>query len=79
MSQICATDMIPDQRLKLFESISEKDEKGMDAYIYTLLDLEMLSLAASILENSQENEYSNFKAYMALRDCNKNFSIELFI
>jgi len=79
MSKITSTEMIPDQRLKLFESISEKNEKGMNAYIYTLLDLEMISVAATILDNSQENEFINFKAYMALRECNKNFNIELFI
>lgn len=81
MSKITATDMIPDQRLKLFESISEKNEKGMNAYIFTLLDLEMVSLASAILDNSQENEYLNFKAYLALRENsnNQNFNIELFL
>ena len=71
--------MIPDQRIKLFELLSDKNDDAMDAYLYTLFDLEMLAPANEILTNSQANEYQNFKAYSALKECNKNFSIELFV
>ena len=71
--------MIPEQRIKLFETLSEEDDDVMDAYLYTLYDLEMLSLASEILAISQPNEYMNFKAYQALRECNKNFNINLFV
>ena len=71
--------MIPEQRIKLFEIISETNDVAMDAYLFTLYDLEMLFVAAEILDISQTNEYMNFKAYRALRECNKNFNINLFI
>lgn len=71
--------MLPEQRIKLFEMLSDKNEDAMDAYLYTLFDLEMLALADEILDNTQPTEYQNFKAYRALKACNKNFSIELFI
>ncbi len=71
--------MIPEQRIKLFEMISDNNDEIMDAYLYTLFDLEMLSLASEILSISQSDEYMNFKAYQALKDCNKNFNINLFV
>jgi len=71
--------MLPDIRMKLFETLSEKREDAMEAYLFTLFDLEMLSLADEILANSQNGEYENFKAYSALKECGKNFNINLFI
>jgi uncharacterized membrane protein len=71
--------MLPDVRMKLFETLSEKREDAMEAYLFTLFDLEMLSLADEILANSQKGEYENFKAYSALKECGKNFNINLFI
>jgi len=71
--------MIPEQRMKLFETLSDNDESAMDAYLYTLYDLEMLAPANAILDNSQPDEYQNFKAYRVLKESNKNFSIYLFI
>lgn len=71
--------MIPEQRIKLFETLSEKNEDAMDAYLYTLYDLEMIAPANAILDNSQPDEYQNFKAYRALKECGKNFSIDMFI
>jgi len=71
--------MIPEQRIKLFEILSEENDAIMEAYLYTLYDLEMLSLASEILAISQSDEYMNFKAYQALKECNKNFNINLFV
>ncbi len=71
--------MIPEQRIKLFETLSEEDEDAVDAYLYTLYDLEMIAPANAILDNSQPDEYQNFKAYRALKECGKNFSIDMFL
>jgi len=71
--------MIPEQRMKLFETISSKNEDAMDAYLYTLFDLEMNQLAVEILNISLSDEYLNFKAYYALKECNKTYDINLFI
>ena len=79
ISSALALDMVPDQRIKLFETLSEKKEEAMDAYLFTLFDLEMLSPADDILDNTQPDEYLNFKAYRALKECNKNYNIQLFI
>ncbi|HIP19824.1 MAG TPA: hypothetical protein EYG70_01725 [Sulfurimonas sp.] len=71
--------MLPEQRIKLFEMLSDENEDAVDAYLYTLFDLEVLAPVDSILDNSQPNEYQNFKAYRALKSANQNFSIELFV
>ncbi len=79
ISKILAKSMSPDQRIKLFEVLSESNEIVLDVYLYTLYDLGMVELADEILRNSQEHEFLNFKAYRALKDDNQNFSIDLFI
>jgi hypothetical protein len=70
----------PEQRMKLFETLSnENHDDVMDAYLYTLFDLEMLSLADEILQNAQPGEYENYRAYRTLKECGKNYSISLFV
>ncbi len=78
-SQRLSNGMIPEQRIKLFETLSNENENIMEAYLFTLFDLEMLAPAKEILENSQPNEYIYFKAYSSLRECGKHFDINLFI
>lgn len=79
ISSILSKSMIPEQRMKLFETLSEENEDAIGAYLYTLFDLEMISPADELLQSTQPNEYLNFKSYRALKDCGKNFSIELFV
>jgi len=79
ISKVTARSMNPDQRIKLFETLSAEEEEAVEAYLYTLFDLEMLEPAYALLEISQPDEYKKFKAYKALRDNNQNFNIELFI
>ena len=79
MSMVVSHSMIPEQRMKLFEILSVEKEEAMDAYLYTLYDLELLAPANEILDISQSDEYQNFKAYRALKECNRHFNIELFI
>jgi len=74
-----STGMIPEQRIKLFETLSESREDAIEAYLFTLFDLEMFSPADELLNNSQSDEYLNFKAYRTLRESGKNFNINLFI
>ncbi len=71
--------MVPEQRIKLFEILSEEKEEVTEAYLFTLFDLEMIAPADEILEHSQPDEYLKFKAYRALKECNKHFNINLFI
>ncbi|MCD6173762.1 MAG: hypothetical protein J7J96_08275 [Sulfurimonas sp.] len=79
ISILLSSGMIPEQRIKLFETISDEKDEAMDAYLFTLFDLEMIAPADTILEISQPDEYLNFKAYQALREHHENFNINLFI
>lgn len=79
MSKILSHHMIPEQRIKLFEILSEKNEDATGAYLFTLYDLEMNDLAREILNISQEDEFLNFKSYRDLKECGKNYNIELFV
>lgn len=79
MSKALSLHMIPEQRMKFFETLSEKYEDAMSAYLFTLFDLEMLDLAKEILNISQEDEFLNFKSYLDLKECGKNYNIELFV
>ena len=78
-SHLSQSNMIPEQRIRLFETLSDEKEEAVDAYLYTLFDLEMITAVDEILDISQPDEYQNFKAYRALKECNKNFSIEIFV
>lgn len=79
ISTALASNMVPEQRIKLFESLSEKNDDALEAYLFTLFDLEMLAPADDILENSEPDELLKFKSYRALKECNKNFNINLFV
>ncbi len=79
LSATLSEHMLPDERIKLFKMLSDEDDTATPAYLYTLFDLEMIAPAEEILENSQPDEFIYFKAYKALKDCNQNFSIDLFI
>jgi len=78
-SKALSKGMIPELRIKLFETLSAQDDKMMDAYLLTLFDLEMIEPAKELLENSQPDEYVYFKAYASLRECGKHFDINLFV
>ncbi|MBW6488944.1 hypothetical protein [Sulfurimonas sp.] len=71
--------MLPEQRIKLFETLSNENDAATDSYLFTLFDLEMLTPAKEILDISQPNEYAHFKAYSSLRECGKHFDINLFV
>ncbi len=71
--------MLPEQRIKLFETLSNEKESAMEAYLFTLFDLEMIEPAKEILDISQPNEYIPFKAYSSLRECGENYDINLFV
>ena len=71
--------MLPEQRIKLFETLSNESDIAMEAYLFTLFDLEMLTPAKDILDLSQPNEHMRFRAYASLKECGKNFNINLFV
>ena len=70
--------MVPEQRMRLFETLVEQDEEAQDAYLYTLFDLEMIDTAKEFLESIGVEDAMRFRAYLALKECGHTFSINLF-
>jgi len=70
--------MLPEQRIAVFETLSDADEKAHDGYLFTLFDLEMVDKANELLHMTSEGEYPLFKAYADLKGCNKHYDIKRF-
>ncbi len=77
-SIILAKRMMPEERIDLFERLSDSNDEATAAFIYTLYDLEVVERANDLLDASREDEYPHFRAYRALKEANKQFSINLF-
>jgi hypothetical protein len=79
LSAALAAHTVPDQRIKLFDTLATEHDEATAAYLYTLFDLELLAPVDEILENSQPEEYLVFKAFRALKECNKHYNIDIFV
>jgi hypothetical protein len=71
--------MIPEQRIRLFEMLSESNDDAMEGYLYTLYDLQMIDTANEILSNTAKDDFLIFKAYRDLKRANKHYDIALFL
>lgn len=78
LSLQCTRNMLPEQRMSVFEELSDEDDKALDALLFTLFDLEMTDKAHEILSLTAEEEYMLFKAYTDLKSCGKNYDIKMF-
>jgi len=79
MSIQLAKHMLPEQRIRLFELLSEKCDDAMEGYLFTLYDLQMNDAANEILNNTASDEYQIFKAYRDLKRSNKHYDIAIFL
>ena len=79
LAAIVSDNMLPEQRIKLFETLSEENDRALDAYLFTLFDLEMVDKATEILDGTRSDEYMLFKAYAELKTCNKHYDINIFV
>lgn len=71
--------MVPEQRIRLFELLSEKCDEAMEGYLFTLYDLQMNDTANEILNNTASDEFQIFKAYRDLKRSNKHYDIAIFL
>ncbi len=79
LSAAMSKNMLPEQRIRLFEMISEHNDDAMEGYLYTLYDLQMIDTANYILNNTANNDYQIFKAYRDLKKANKHYDIAIFL
>ncbi len=79
ISMALSKNMLPEQRIRLFETLSETNDDAMEGYFYTLYDLQMIDTANEILNNTSKDDYLIFKAYRDLKRANKHYDIALFL
>ncbi|OQX73115.1 MAG: hypothetical protein B6D59_06535 [Campylobacteraceae bacterium 4484_4] len=69
----------PHELLAFFEKLVARDEKAFKAYIFTLIEFEMLDKANELMQDTQRGEYLDFKAYLDLRKAGKHYPIDLLL
>ena len=69
----------PHALLSFFEKLVAKDERAFKAYIFILIEFEMLDRANELLEDTQPDEYLDFKAFLDLRKAGKHYPINLLL
>ncbi len=69
----------PHEILALFEKLIRHDDKAFKAYLYVLIEFEMLDKANEILQDTQRGEYLDFKAFLDLRKAGKHYPAELLL
>jgi hypothetical protein len=79
LSAAMSKNMLPEQRIRLFEMLSENNDDAMEGYLYTLYDLQMIDTANEILNNTAHTDYQIFKAYRDLKRANKHYDIAIFL
>lgn len=79
VSDAMSKNMLPEQRIRLFEMLSEKNDDAMEGYLFTLYDLQMVDTANEILNNTSKDDYQIFKAYRDLKRANKHYDIAIFL
>lgn len=79
LSAAMSKNMLPEQRIRLFEMLSENNDDAMEGYLYTLYDLQMIDTANEILNNTAHTDFQIFKAYRDLKRANKHYDIAIFL
>lgn len=79
VAKAMAKNMLPEQRIRVFEMLSEHSDDAMYGYLFTLYDLQMIDSANEILNNTSYADYQIFKAYRDLKNANKHYDIALFV
>ncbi len=69
----------PDEVLRFFEKVVARDDKAFKAYIFVLIEFEMLDKANELLQDTARGEYLDFKAFLDLRKAGKHYPMDLLL
>lgn len=69
----------PDSWIGLFEYLADHDENAEESIIYVLLELEMVDRAKERINNAPDENMQKFEAYLALKECDRHFPIDIFV
>jgi hypothetical protein len=65
----------PSKSLSLFKTFQQKDEKSEAAYLYLLLEYEMMTDVANFFEANPENEFKKLKIFYELKKIKNNYKL----
>ncbi len=68
----------PDKWMKFFADLANIDSKAQKAYLFTLLELEMISKALDEIKGD-DGEFIEIRAYIDLKKAKKNYPLNIFI
>ncbi len=66
----------PEENLKLFKSLQDKNDKVKNAYLYLLFEYELLEQASRYLDESEEKDFIKFKAFYELKNLHSKYRLE---
>jgi len=78
-AQILKKKLSPDGVIALFEKLYNVRAEASDAFLYLLFELQMIDRAREILENSEADDFKEFKLLLFLRDHGKHCETSFFI
>lgn len=79
VAKLLKTVLVPDERIHLFTTLANIDEKSTAGNLYTYLDLEMLDLANELLENYDDVDFPLFRAYLVLKKNSYGCNIDILL
>jgi hypothetical protein len=78
-AKILQKKLTPDGAIALFEKLYNARADASDAFLYLLFELQMIDRAREILENSDAEDFKEFKLLLFLRDHGKHCETSFFI
>ena len=76
MAKNYKTSLNPDKIIDLFEQLSNQNEEATSAYLYILLEFEMLDKVREVLASTSDGDFIAFKALIDLKDAGKHYNLE---
>jgi hypothetical protein len=77
LNQIYKNKISPDELIKMMRDINTKYESAFEAYLYTMLDYEMVDEASDLLTTSEKHQYLPYKAIIDLKMSGKHYSVDV--
>ncbi len=68
----------PEAILSIFETLSNEKEEALQAYLYLLFEFQMIDKIREVLSSLSEKECEKFRYILDLKDCGKNFDVDIF-
>lgn len=66
----------PEENLTLFRKLQDENEKAQNAYLYLLFDYELLEQVAIYFDEHEEDDFTKFRAFYALKNMHSRYRLE---